>query len=78
MTTVDKRRLGTRARVESIDVVVEIREEEGDILEGRKEHVYLTIQQYTNIIYTAQRIAWRMSLRLNKAASVTATEMIII
>ena len=37
----------------------------------RKEHVYLTIQQYTIPIYN-NRIVRRMSLRLNKAASATA------
>ena len=39
MTTIVKRRLGMRARIESIDVIVEIREEEGYILEGRETHI---------------------------------------
>ena len=42
---------------------------------ARKEHVYLTIRQYAILIYTAQRIVRRLSLRLNKSASATATEM---
>ena len=45
---------------------------------GTKEHVYLTTRQYTIIIYTAQRIVRILSLRLNKTASATATEMIFI
>ena len=39
MTTVDERRLRMRTSVESIDVIVEIREEEGDILEERGTHI---------------------------------------
>ena len=45
--------------------------------EGRKEHIYLTIRQCT-IHIKNNRIVMRLSLRLNKAASATATEIIII
>ena len=38
----------------------------------------MTIQQYTILLYMTQRIVRRLSLRLNKAAIATATEMIII
>ena len=44
--------------------------------EGRKEHIYLTILQCTIHIYK-NRIDRRLSLRLNKAASAIATEIII-
>ena len=43
--------------------------------EGRKKHVYLTIRQYTILIYWTQRIVRRLSIRLNKAASATAKEI---
>ena len=44
----------------------------------RKEGRCLFDNTTIYIIYMAQRIVWGLSLRLNKAASVTATEMIII
>ena len=42
-------------------------------MEGRKEYIYLTIRQCTIHIYQ-NRMVRRLSLRLNIAASVTATE----
>ena len=45
--------------------------------EGRKEHIYLTKRQCTIHILN-NRIVRKLSLRLNKAYSATATEIIII
>ena len=44
--------------------------------EGRKEHIYLTIRQCTIHIYN-NVIVRRLSLRLDKAARATTTEIII-
>ena len=44
--------------------------------EIRKDHVYLTLRRYTILMYR-NIIVRRLSLRLNKATSATAAEMII-
>ena len=46
--------------------------------EGRKEHIYLTKRQYNTIHIYENAMVGRLSLRLNIAASATATEIIII